>query len=215
MDQSETPKLIKPFEALKILEHLYGGPIDAKKLIADKIRDGEIGAFAKRTWVSREPNLRLARNAEPPKDAVKFGPISRTKLIGAESWADEALRWKWRRGIFHTVASTDPVKRRIFKGVRLVEEDILRLVARAKAARQKDASNAGAPRKSEAWDELWLTTIDVLTKKPLDMNSPRSQKALIKDIFDDFTREGRPVPPTKTTVEMTVSKIYARLFPTI
>lgn len=213
MDHADAQKLVKPYDALNLLEHLYGGSIDAKKLIADKIRDGEIKAFAKRSWVSREPNLRLARNAKPPQSAAKFSQIDRKKLIGADSWVNEASRWKWHRGIFHSVANADPVKRRIFKGVRLAEEDILRLVARARDARQKDASNAGAPSKAKASDNLWLTILGIAINGELKRENLGTQKEWARVLFDKVAAEKLVPPPSWTATKATVSKIFARFFP--
>lgn len=211
MADSDIPKLIRPFEAFKLLRDLYGGGTNAKKLIADKIRDGEIVAFAKRTWVSREPSLVTARNAKPPKNAGKFAQIKRSKLIAAARWTEEAPNWKWRQSVFHTVSTTDPVKRRIFTGVRLVEDDVLRLLVEAQTARQKDASNAGAKRNSDSWDDLWLTALDVVTKDPFNRSNPGSQQKLIHAIFAQYAADKRAPLPSDTAVKKAVSKIYARL----
>jgi len=212
MDHADVPKLVKPYDALNLLEHLYGGSIDAKKLIADKIRDGEIKAFAKRSWVSREPSLRLARNAKPPQTAAEFTQIDRKKLIGADSWVDEASRWKWRRGIFHSVANGDPVKRRIFKGVRLAEEDILRLVAKAREARQKDASNAGAPSKAEASDNVWLAILECAIKRQLTKDNLGSQKKWARTLSNELAIKKVTPAASPTAIAAIVSKVYARFF---
>lgn len=156
--------------------------------------------------------LREARNGKPPANAAKRKQIDRNKLIGAESWTDEASRWKWRRGVFHSVTSADPVKRRIFQGMRLVEEDILRLLATARRARQRDASNAGAPRKGEAWDDVWLAILAVATEGPFTEQRLGQQQQMVTTVLRMFGPKDTDAPLSPTVIEATVSKIYARFF---
>lgn len=154
------PTFMNPYTAVRRLEHYCGGSFKAKHLIADKIRDGEIRAYAKRAWVSNEQSLRLSR--VPPSEGIERKIlIARSRLISAEIWTENVANWKWKAGDFYSVLRSRPIRRQHFQKVRLAKDDVERILIEAEDVVQKKLSNRGRPTKIDAWNKVWMEVLRI------------------------------------------------------
>ena len=95
---SKRPELVKAYDALRRLENYVGTTAAVKAMLADKMRDGAIRAYAAQSWGSGEPSLKKAWKAGPPIDALRKQLINRRHLVASPSWQNDMQRWKWRAG---------------------------------------------------------------------------------------------------------------------
>ncbi len=182
MEDEPLPELMTPYEAVELLAPSYG-TIETKRIIADRMRDGEIRAYARQSWVSTDQKLKDARNGKAPAKAKRNVLIGCAKLVGAERWVDEATLWKWRKGDFHSVIRSRPVKRRIFRGVRLVKADIER-IWRIAAEHEKLKNNAGGrPRNESAWDRVFIALLELIRSHEVDIHNPSAYTELAGQII--------------------------------
>lgn len=182
MENVELPELISPYEAVEMLEQFYG-TTETKRMLADKMRDGAIRAYARRSWVSTEALLKDARNGKAPRRAKRDVVISPAKLVGAERWIDESTLFKWRKGVFHSVIRSRPMKRRIFRGVGLAREDVA-AVWRKAADHEKLKKNTGGRRRNEtAWDRVFVAVLELIRDQQFDISNPCSSTQLTKLII--------------------------------
>ena len=154
MGMDQLPELILPSEAVRRLEKFCGGPIAAKEWIADKIREGEIRAYALKSWVSDDKTLKIARRLRRELPQTKQ-PIEVKKIMGAESWGENVRSWDWKKAVFHSVIRSRPMRRRIFYRVRLAADDVEAIIHEHPHAVQRKVSNRGRPPKLQAWEKVW------------------------------------------------------------
>ena len=149
---------MNPYTAVRKLEHYCGGSFNAKLLIADKIRDGEIRAYAKRAWISNEQTLKSSRI--PPSEGMERKIlVPRSRLIGAESWTQNVANWKWRSGDFYCVLRSRPIRRQHFQKVRLAKVDVEKILIEAEEVVQKKLSSRGRPTKLDGWNKVWMEVL--------------------------------------------------------
>ena len=172
-DDSLPPKLMKPWAAIELLELCVGGSVTAKEVIADKMRDGVLKAYAKTTSVSREKKLKLAWANVPAFDGT-MKIIPKTKFIGSAHWAEDAHNWKWRTGNFHIQKRDGGFL--LLKGVRLAENDVVQLVKRYDE-RIKNLHKGGRKLNEDAWYNMWLTLLWMQEKGQLDKSTIRAKKS--------------------------------------
>lgn len=201
------PKLMRPYTAVKKLEHYCGGSFAAKQLIADKIRDGEIGAFALRTWVSDQPSLKKARGERPEVIETKT-MIKSSTLVGAESWTENVASWKWRIGDFHSVIRSKPMRRRIFRKVRLVADDVERLLSAREALFQTELSNRGRKPKIDAWNTVWMEVLRLATEERLTKEHFGTMAMFRSRIAELVVGSGAKGPMDEETFAPLLNKIY-------
>lgn len=169
ISEEQLPDLIKPYKALKRLRYHFGGPPTTKAVLADLIRDGEIRAFARYSWVSEEKSLVRARKSRP-RDAERGIQIRPAQLMGNRRWTEIATRWKWKRGDFFAIIRAKPIKRLIFSNVRFSKEDVEQVLQDANDALKEARSNRGKKPKLEVWHKVWFEVLAIaaagrLTKK--------------------------------------------------
>lgn len=203
------PKLMRPYTAVKKLEHYCGGSFAAKQLIADKIRDGEIGAFALRTWVSDQPSLKKARGECPGVTETKT-MIKPSTLVGAESWTENVASWKWRIGDFHSVIRSKPMRRRIFRKVRLVADDVEQLLSAREALFQTELSNRGRRPKMEAWHEVWMEVLRLAVEGRFTKDHVGTMAQFRSKIAELVVGSGAKGPMDEETFAPLLNRIYRR-----
>ena len=161
---STPPKLMKPWAAVELLELCVGGSVIAKEVIADKMRDGAIKAYAKTISISREEKLKLAWKNVPAFDgAMKI--IPRNKLIGSAHWAEDVHNWKWRMGNFHLRRKDGRFL--LFEGVSIVEDDVVQLINRYNE-RIRNLNKGGRGFNENAWYNMTLTVLWMQNHGQLD-----------------------------------------------
>ena len=196
METAELPDLMSPYEAVEMLEQFYG-TTETKRMLVDKMRDGVVRAYARRSWVSTEEVLKDARNGKVPRRAKRDVLISPAKLVGAERWIDESPLFKWRKGDFHSVIRSKPMKRRIFRGVGLAREDV-NAVWRKAADHEKLKKNTGGRRRNDtAWDKVFVTVLELIRDKKFELSNPCSSTQLTQLIIRRLGGE----PPTEPAFE--------------
>lgn len=203
------PKLMQPYTAVKKLEHYCGGSFAAKQLIADKIRDGEIGAFALRSWISDQPSLKKARGERPDVADVKT-KIKPSILVGAESWTENVASWKWRVGDFHSVIRSKPMRRRVFRKVRLVAEDVLRLVAAREALFKSEQSKRGRRPKIEAWNTVWMEVLRIAVEERFTKDHLPTMSQFRAKVAKAVVGSGADGPLDEETFAPLLNHIYRR-----
>lgn len=166
-------KMMRPWAAVELLELCVGGSVTAKEVIADKMRDGVLRAYARTISVSRERKVKSAWDDVPAFDGT-MKLIPRNRLIGSAHWAEDAHNWKWRSGKFH-------IRRKkggflLLKGVRLVESDVVQLAKRYDE-RLKNLYKGGRGLNEEAWYNMWLTILWMQEKGQLDKTAIRAKKS--------------------------------------
>lgn len=201
------PMFITPFTAVKKLEHYCGGSFNAKLLIADKIRDGEIRAYAKRAWISKEPSLRLSR-VLPTEGFERKILIPRSCLIGAESWTENVANWKWRAGDFYSVLHGPSIRRQHFKSVRLAKDDVEQIVTQAEAAKHKKLSARGRPTKLDAWNEVWRSVLRIVIEEEFSKSALVDMQRFRAKVLEGAFEPGRDPPLDDETVAPLLNSIY-------
>lgn len=151
------PPFYRPAEAMEILESEGGvicGPA-LKELIADKIRDGKIRAYAGRAWDSRK-RLASAWEAGPPNDSEERVQIDRGDFLLSESWKSDVHSWDWQKGNFHC-GSEISGRRRMYKNVILAKDDVDKLRLELSGPKGR----GGRVPESDYRDEVWLSILDL------------------------------------------------------
>ncbi|WP_439469156.1 hypothetical protein [Blastomonas fulva] len=130
-----SPKVIRIYNAIKILENYCGGSVNAKKLIVDKIQDGEIRAYALHYWTSERQNLKKAWNDGPTPNAPRKLKIRRSTWKASSFIHQEMGKWAWKSGnlwVSHKKSGNKKF-RHMYIDVRVVLTDIENLVDAAEA----------------------------------------------------------------------------------
>ena len=205
--QSSFPAFMKPYTAVRKLEHYCGGSYNAKLLIADKIRDGAVRAYARRAWVSDEVSLKSSRR-EPPDGVECRVSIPRNRLIGAESWTENISQWKWRAGDFFAVIRSKPVRRRHFRDVRLARDDIEKILIDVQDAQKRKLSNRGRPTKNDAWNAVWVEVLRLAQNGNLTKAALGDMQRFRRLVMEEASKPNKKPPLDDETVAPLLNSIY-------
>ena len=205
--KAKLPKLIKPWKARKMLEHYLGGATATEEEIVNKIRAGEIKAYAKRSWKSKEPRLKKAWQIGPPDDAERDQQIRASIFIGSENWDRDAKQWKWQRGDFF-ISSRKKNHRWLFSSVKFANEDIERLLADSKkvfAERHK----GGRTLNEDNWTKIWLEVVQLALDGELTKQKMQYKGTLIQAVMGKFD-DSNPAPLSDSAIKTAMKQVYDR-----
>lgn len=205
--QTPFPTFMKPYTAVKRLEHYCGGSYNAKLLIADRIRDGEIRAYARRAWVSDEVSLKSSRR-EPPEGVEHKVLIPRNRLLGAERWTENTSQWKWRAGDFFSVVRSKPIRRQHFKDVRLAKDDVEKILIGLEEAHKRKLSNRGRPTKNDAWNAVWIEVLRLANGGGLTKAAVGDMQSFRRLVMDAASKPSKKPPLDDETVAPLLNSIY-------
>ncbi len=201
------PVFIKPYTAVKRLAHYCGGSYNAKLLIADQIRDGEIRAYAKSSWISDEPNLKSS-SREPAEGVERKILIPRSRLIAAQSWTENVAQWKWRAGDFFSVIRSKPMRRRHFSSVLFAKDDVERILLNVEEAHKKKLSTRGRPTKLDAWNKVWREVLRLAHSRGLNREAVGDMQSFRRLVMDAASKPGKDPPLDDETVAPLLNSIY-------
>lgn len=170
------PKLIKAYEALKLLEHFMGGAPTTKAIIADKIKDGEIRAYASRHWTTARKNRQKVWADGAPLDAERNVQIRRQVLLGASGLPADLAVWKWRRGDFQVTykRTNNQILRHMYLKVKFAKDDVEALLNEAKEA-LRARSKGGRHIAEDEWRKVWFAMMDVIAASPITAFASKKQ----------------------------------------
>lgn len=205
---SNKPILIRAYQAVQALERYVGGSVAAKKLLADKMRDQELRAKARRSWVSSNPNLKMAFK-ENPSDALRGIDIDYKKLVGARNLRSDIERWKWRSGSFF-ISRSNGVDKTIFTQVRFYKDDIDKILQYYRSDEiLKDKYKGGRKSRIDARDDVWLAIVNIILRNAQDIFE--SEKNAPYEILREVIWSNENETLAATTVKPIVSKVRKAL----
>ena len=156
----------------------------------DKLRDGEIRAYALWTWVSHEPSLKKAWKSKPA-DAEKMVQVNRDRFLGSPTWRTDITRWKWNSGDFYCGGNVKN-RKKIYRRVRFAAEDVENLAGKMKnTLLEIKKSQGGRNLKINARDDVWLTVLRLYHTNGIDAFKPlgRSTENITKQTNWTNTQE--------------------------
>ena len=205
MPKTSRPPLIKARDALKRVEAVVRSSPEAKRILAHKIRDREVSAYAFRIWKSRCSSLKDAW-ANEPSDAAKKMKVSSSLFVSNLYWADELHAWSWPAGKFWITHDRAPARRTMLRGVRFVEGDVDRLVESLKA------HPGGRPSDRQKWDAYWMAVVEMAVDGSLvDTRFDRNAQGLNGEIFERAARYSKELHKEGTTLGVTRDKVWKAL----
>ena len=207
------PKLIKPVAAVDRLEAYYGG--STKELLADKLRDGLIRAYALRSWVAKGRSLEQAWASRPRMGVVRKQQIPREAFLRNPNWYEDIRGWDWVTGdFFCTEKSPRPVTTRMmFKNVRFAREDVEALITKAEQAVRKGKGGRHPDR--EAWENVWMEILALALDGNLFQAKTNVTTSIIVELQRRQKREGGEVRQLGPgMIGELVNRIFERFAPT-
>ena len=201
------PVLMRPWVAVELLELCVGGSVIAKEVIADKMRDGVLKAYAKTISVSRAKHIKLAWSDAPAFDGT-MKIIPKTKLIGSAHWAEDARNWKWRSGRFHLRRKVGGFL--LLRGVSLVENDVMQLIRRYDE-RIRNLNKGGRGIKENAWYNMWLTVLWMQNNDQLNKTTICQKQVFAGEVMTAWNEKVRPELKLKYEGRAHSSVIESRL----
>jgi hypothetical protein len=147
-----------PIEALHILERLHG--LEAKDLIADKLRDGVIRSTAGEIWDSEHTTLERAWHSRDTAQKSRKANFERDAAVGADIWRQskhwdlDRDSWLWLENQFVITRRKQPASRTIIFGLRLSKIDV-------DALADSRSKRTGAPPKYVGWAKLAMAVMKI------------------------------------------------------
>jgi hypothetical protein len=211
MPDLERPPLIKPRAALRLVEMACGAIPLAMDILAQKIRLGDVRAYAGRLWESRRRNVSDAWDNEPPNVAKRIR-VPTSLFDTSLGWHEEVRSWNWKKGRFWITHQSSPPRRTMLKSVRFVEDDVKDLVRQMieDAAEKKHAG--GRPSDREKWDAYWMAVVEMALDGALvDPQFERQGQALNGQIFERSTHYATKRHKEERTLATTRAKVWKKL----
>jgi len=203
------PKLIRIATAVKKLENLYGGSANAKKVIADKIEDGEIRAYAYRYWTSTSWKLSKAWGEGPPEDAAKQAKIKRSTWAASSLITKDMDVWVWEKGklVISHVKRKRKILRHMYLDVRVSSSDIKKLV---KAAEPKlKIPHAGGRKFNELeWSKVWMAAISIIQEAPTKQLTFTREKEFVGAVYQRYAAVKGQKGLEENTIRRALNQAY-------
>ncbi|MFS0770797.1 hypothetical protein [Sphingomonas sp. 1P08PE] len=149
--------LISPREAIAKIIHYVGSELEAKQVLADGLRSGKARLVAAYMW---ETDVGDVQDEWVPRRRKGFDydedvEIHSSYFTASMQWPKELLDWRWDNAefvVYNTPGHDPKLNRCYFKGVRFVEEDVLKLVGRS--------GRSGGPKSDrERWAMFWINVL--------------------------------------------------------
>lgn len=103
-------------------------PATAKSMLAEYLRDGLLSARVDAAWISTESNLNKAWKSEENGERVEQSIIVPVKYWRSDRRAlDDRARWRWPFNKFFYTIATNPIKRRMLRGVSFSVQELVKL----------------------------------------------------------------------------------------
>ena len=203
------PDLIKPYDAVEMLEDLVGGSDAAKNTIIDKIEDGKIRAYAAKQWISGCKNVKAAWEDEAIAEVVKMSQIRREIFVGSSLLTEDMKKWKWRSGKFYVThrKKKEKVLRHMFLGVHLSRDDVVAIAAKAEKSR-KGPAPGGRNFKKTQWGLLFRSAINVIFIKNYTIDSLPVKKEFANIVHDSYKSKAGNSPLALATVESELNLVH-------
>ena len=198
---------------LEMVEKVLNGRGDAKRAIAECLRDGDIRSTASEWWLSNARRVQDAWNSDATKLELDLDvEIPMQVYRSSKQWGVDQEEWRWPVNNFSIVSKISPgFKRHMLAGVKINRFDVEKMILR------RNPSGVGSPGKPEQWVALWFALIEIerkgllnqtvfptiasLTEAVLeDINeglSPKSIKPTISQVWKKFVQGHIPVDPTE------------------
>lgn len=194
----DTPpnRLYTPLEAVTVLEPIYSG--STKELIADKLKDGFISAFASNVWrCDRSPMPKLSQIVlaleEGDQDIEKDVWLDKKVWRRSRYWLEDFSNWRWDEArVLLTRRKKAPADRTIITGLRLLADDV-----DAIAASQRN--KGGKPTEYEGWGHAFCAILELEKAGSLNPGKVHSIAQLADKIETHLPRRrGRPLLASET-----------------
>lgn len=203
------PPLIAAHKAVVKLSPLVGGPREARLLLIDEWRSGELRAYARYQWETKGRELDASWDAGPPEDAESMVRVRASILRNSPQLAVDAEKWKWRSGRFFLTQRPLHARRRIlFQNVRFVLSEIDELVT----SLHPKKGAGGRPTETEGWTKFWMEVVRMALAGELTATAQGDRTqfrySLIHRLgWDDTKRFPKP-PLAADTLTTPVGKIW-------
>ncbi len=169
MTVSQKGAALKPRDVVAKYAPLVGGPVNARQIIALGLREGTLKARAGKSWISTDPSLAMAWKNEPEKsEYVKPSSFTKEHNIKHFEWnksvdfLNDILTWDFRTSRMHVTTSKNPVKRLMFRHVRLLDADVSNIF---RFATEGKKSNFYRANKVDEWRRFWHEMIILAVQK--------------------------------------------------
>lgn len=137
-------------EALLLVEKVLRGRSEAKRAIAECLRDGDVRMMADERWISKARSIKDAWSEDSVKENFRANvQVECKSLRASKRWSVDQEEWRWPVNKFSISSKISPSTRRhMFAGVKLNRFDVERVVLR------RNPMDVGSPGKSEQWTAL-------------------------------------------------------------
>ncbi len=149
--------LISPNDAIAKIIHYVGSELQAKEVLADGLRSGKARLVAAYMWgtdvgdVQDEWIPRQRKSFDYDEDVE----IHASYFTSSMQWPRDMLDWRWDDAefvVYYTPEHALKINRCYFKGVRFVEEDVLKLVGRS-------SRSGGRKSDRQRWAMFWINVL--------------------------------------------------------
>lgn len=173
MTVSQKGAALTPRNVVAKYAPLVGGPVNARQIIALGLREGTLKARAGKSWISTDPSLASAWKNEPEKaEYVKPSNFTKEHNVKHSEWnksvdfLNDILTWDFRTGRMHVTTSKNPVKRLMFRHVRLLDTDVSKIF---RFSTEGTKSNFYRANKVDEWRRFWHEMIILAVQKRINL----------------------------------------------
>lgn len=173
------PEWIDANEALLIVEKVLQGRSEAKRAIAECLRDGVVRAVAAERWISGVRQIGDAWSAEAKRENYRKGCLIEAKSFRASKrWGFDQDEWRWPFNKFSISSKISPsVRRHMFSGVMLNRLDIERVILR------RNPTGVGSPGKSGEWTALCRILLEMERQGELNAVTHPTMTSLREEVL--------------------------------
>ncbi|WP_242097636.1 hypothetical protein [Sphingomonas sp. CROZ-RG-20F-R02-07] len=157
-------------------------PVEAQAMLAEYLRAGHLKARAEAVWISTEANLGKAWKSDLVSPEVERNIDVPVRYWRTDKHAlTDRARWRWPFNKFFYTLGTNPIKRRMFKGVTFSHNSL--------AALQPDHFRSSKKKKSgrsldvEARDAGWMEIVRISQEGRLNSDQYKTRKSLIEELY--------------------------------
>lgn len=221
-------------EAVNRLSLSFGGDFQAKRILADRLRDGALTAKAARltetqdmgtvNWKARKPEIKARGNikvnlARYRPDKIDT-PVDSAIWSLSDSWESDQALWQWGEGNFVVTLKRQgnrPWHRYVMTGVKFRASEIDRMIGSdaPTAAPVLQSTPQLNPPVKWRWEDVLIDLMMIADADSLEMGigplQERGGTARLQKWFADKFMELQGDHPSKTELYLRARKIVRRL----
>jgi hypothetical protein len=198
---SDNSEWIDAEAAMKMVEKILNGRGEAKRAIAECLRDGDIRSKASQFWVSKDRRVEDAWRKDAHKFDQGFDVEIKTRIFRAsKQWGLDQEDWRWPANNFSIAHRKSPsIQRYMLSGMMLHRHDVEKVILR------RNPTGVGSPGKPEQWTAFWFALIELEREGLLNAASYPSRAELRREVLSRIN-EGL----SDKTIKPVISQVWTK-----